>query len=108
MAQLMQRPPARGLPEERLGAPVAQPTPAGLRAAIDGRRSSSGYWAPIGQEQWPTGAGADQPRQQPGCTGLEVQPVGVAALGADPHPLVLQLQVSTLIAKASLARAAVS
>jgi hypothetical protein len=63
------------------------------RVGVDHCRRSSEERAPVGQEQRPTGAGADQPRQQPGRAGLEMQPIGIAALGADPHPLVVQLQV---------------
>ena len=93
MAQLVQGPSARGLPEQRLGAPVAEPTPTGLRAAIHRRRRPGRDRMPVGQEQRPTGTAANQPRQQPGRTALKVQSVGVAALGADPHALVVQVKI---------------
>jgi hypothetical protein len=67
----MQGPPARGCTEYCLGPPVTQPTPAGLRTAIDRSRSSSGNRPPVGQEQRPTSAPADESRQQPSRAGLK-------------------------------------
>jgi hypothetical protein len=46
----MQRPPARGLAEQRLGASVAQPGPAGVGAAVNGGRHV-GRWSAAGRRR---------------------------------------------------------
>lgn len=93
MPQLVQGSPAgRGL-EQPLGARVGQPAAAGDRADVARGGAARGHWTPVGKEHRATGAPGDQPRQEPGRAGLEVQDVDRAALAAHPGALVGQVEV---------------
>jgi hypothetical protein len=50
VAQLVQRPPAGGLTEQRLGASVAQPGAAGVGAAVNGGGYASRDGGAVGEE----------------------------------------------------------
>jgi imidazolonepropionase-like amidohydrolase len=84
--------------EQDAGPVVAEPEPAGVRADITRCRPAGGDRAALGDEQRPAGTAgpvgkAKEPGQQVGGAGTPVNPLGVAALGADRGTPVVQVQV---------------
>ncbi len=99
--------------EEDASAVVAQPGPPGVRTDVGRPRAAGRHGAAGWTEQWAAGAArpvgeTQEPRQQVGGARAPVHPLGLAALGADGRSKFSRSSASTLRAKTSLARAAVS